>query len=163
MTNLLKDLLQENIKNRQYEIRENGKDKYDKRRQRKAFEKVLIYYYYICNVPNQFLHNIFWIEHIFPFSCSWDNQIDIDRLGNIFPILESLNRERSNKHISEYKKSDKNKFLTYIDLFPNNQTYDDIVSHQNKKPHIFNSENFNLFCSNNEKMIVNCFLQKLFS
>ena len=161
-SNLLKDLIEENIKNRKYEIRENGKDKYDKRRQRKAFEKVLIYYYYICNVPTQFLNNIFWIEHIFPFSCSWNNQIDIDRLGNIFPILESLNRERSNKHISEYKKSDKNKFLSYIDIFPNDVTYDEIVSHQNKKPHIYDSEKYNNLCSNNEKRIINNFLEKLF-
>jgi hypothetical protein len=163
MTILLKDLIAENIKNRQYEVRENGKDKYDKRRQRKTFEKVIIYYYYICNVPTQFLNNNFWIEHIFPFSCSWDNEIDIDRLGNIFPILESLNRERSNKHISEYKKTDKNKFLTYIDIIPNNEMYDEIVSHKNKKPHIYESKNFNNFCSNNENIIISNFLQKLFS
>lgn len=162
MTNLLKDLIKENIKNRQYEVRENGKDKYDKRRQRKVFEKVIIYYYYVCNVPTQFLNNNFWVEHIFPFSSSWDNEIDIDRLGNIIPILESLNRERSNKHITEYKKMDKNKFLNYIDIFPTTQTYDEIVSHQNTKPHIYESEKYNNFCSNNEKNIINCLINHLF-
>jgi len=163
MANLLKDLIEENIKNRQYEIRENGKDKYDKRRQRKVFEKVIIYYYYICNVPTHFLNNTFWIEHIFPFSCSWDNEIDIDRLGNIFPILESLNRERSNKHICEYNKSEQNKFLSYFDIFPSNEKYDEIVSHKNKKPHIYESEKFNKFCSNNEDTLIQNFLHKLFS
>jgi hypothetical protein len=90
---LLEDLMTENIKDKKYEIRTNGKDKNDKRRARKVFEKVLIYYYYKCKVPNQFLNNNFWIEHIFPFSSSWDDLIDIDRLGNIIPIIESANRE----------------------------------------------------------------------
>lgn len=161
MTNLLKDLIEENIKNRKYEMRENGKAKYDKRRQRKLFEKVIIYYYYICKVPTQFLNNNFWVEHIFPFSCSWDNEIDIDRLGNIFPILELLNRERNNKHIIEYKKIDKKNFLTYIDIFPANEMYNEIVSHENK-PHIYESEKYNKFCSNNEKIMIVNFLQKLF-
>jgi hypothetical protein len=98
MSQLLEDLITENIKCKNYEIR-TEKDKCDKRRPRKVFEKVLIYYYYICRVPTQFLNNTFWVEHIFPFSCSWENSIDIDRLGNIFPILENLNKERSNKQL----------------------------------------------------------------
>ena len=163
MSSLIKDLIQENVKNKKYETRDNGKDKNDKRRQRKVHEKVLIYYYYVNNIPTQFLHNNFWIEHICPFSCSWNDQIDVDRLGNIFPILEILNRERSNKHISEYEKIDKNKFLKFIDVFPDNQTYNEIVSHENKKPHIFDSKKYNTFCSRNEQIIINCFLQKIFS
>jgi hypothetical protein len=160
MENLLTNLIQENIKNKDYR-------KY-KRRSRKMFEKVLIYYYYICRVPNQYLKNNFWVEHIFPFSCSWVNQIDIDRLGNIFPIIDSLNKDRSNKHITEYKKNDKknNKvsFLKYIDVIPSSEeVYNEIVSHENKTPHIFNSENYDIFCSDNETKLITCFLQKLFN
>ena len=162
MKKVLIDLINENIKNKSYEIRSNGKDKYDKRRQRKMHEKVLIYYYFICKVPNQYLKNNFWVEHMFPFSCKWENQIDIDRLGNIFPILEILNRERSNKHINEYKKIDKDDFLNFIDVIPSNEIYDEIVSHENKKPYILNSEKYNIFCFNNEKKLINCFLKKLF-
>lgn len=162
MSNILNKLIQESVKNKLYETRDNGKDKYDKRRSRKLHEKVLIYYYYICKVPNQFLKNNFWVEHMFPFSCSWENQIDIDRLGNIFPILDTLNKERSNKHINEYKKIDKTKFLNYIDIIPTNEIYDSIVTHENKKPHIFNSEKYNAYCFNNEKIIINYFLEKLF-
>ena len=47
------------IKNKKYEIRSNGKDKNDKRRQRKLHEKVLIYYYYICKV---FLRGLYLIN-----------------------------------------------------------------------------------------------------
>ena len=162
MENVLNQLINENVKNKKYEIRSNGKDKNDKRRQRKLHEKVLIYYYYICKVPTQFLKKNFWVEHMFPFSCSWEDNLDIDRLGNIFPILDNLNKERSNKHISEYKKIDKEEFMKFIDIIPTNELYDQIVSHKNKKPHIQNSDKYNLFCSDNEKKLINYFLKKIF-
>ena len=162
MENVLNQLINENVKNKKYEIRSNGKDKNDKRRQRKLHEKVLIYYYYICKVPTQFLKKNFWVEHMFPFSCSWEDNLDLERLGNIFPILDNLNKERSNKHISEYKKIDKEEFMKFIDIIPTNELYDQIVSHKNKKPHIKNSEKYNLFCLDNEKKLINYFLKKIF-
>lgn len=162
MFQLLKDLITENTKCKNFETRIHGKDKIDKRRPRKVFEKVLLYYYYICQVPTQFLNNTFWVEHIFPFSCSWENQIDIDRLGNIFPILENINKERSNKHIKEYEKIDKNKFLNYIKIIPTEDQYDETISHDNRKPHIVNSEKYNDICSNNELTLIKCLIQHLF-
>jgi len=162
MTELLNYLIDENIKDKAYELRPNGKDKKDKRRTRKVHEKVLLYYYFICKVPTQFLNNIFWVEHTCPFSCSWENNIDIDRLGNIFPILETLNRERSNKHIKEYKKIDKQNFLTYIDVVPDIFHYDEVVSHTSRKPRIYNSEKYNEMCSNNEQIFIECLIQYLF-
>jgi hypothetical protein len=162
MLELINDLVNENIKNKKYEVRKNGKDKLDKRRQRKLHEKVLIYYYYNNKVPNEFLKNNFWVEHVFPFSCSWDDDLDIDRLGNIFPILETLNRERSNKHISEYKKIDKFNFLRYIDIIPSNEIYNQVVKHDTKKPHINNSEKYNECCEKNEKVLIHCFIENLF-
>jgi len=164
MTSVLGQLIQENVNNRDYEVRANGKDKYDKRRSRKFHEKVLVYYYYKCKIPTEFLTHNFWIEHIFPFSCSWDNQIDIDRLGNIFPILESLNRERCNKPIDEYNKSNKPDFIECIkNIIPTTEVYKEIVSHNDTKPHIFNSEGFNTFCLENEAKITDCFLTHIFS
>jgi hypothetical protein len=162
MEELLHELISENIKPKQYEIRKNGKDKLDKRRSRKVFEKFLIYNYFNSNVPYQYLHNNFWIEHIFPFSSSWKGIIDIDRLGNIIPILEQLNKERSNKHISEYKKIDKYKFLNFIDNIPTENEYDVIISHENKKPHIYNIENYNEICRKNEQNLINCLTKFLF-
>lgn len=162
MEDLLKELIFENIKPRKYETRKNGKDKLDKRRARKVFEKFLIYNYFNSNVPNQYLNNNFWIEHIFPFSSSWEGIIDIDRLGNIIPILEQLNKERSNKHISEYKKIDKDKFLNFIDNIPTNDEYNKIISHDNKKPHIHNIDNYNKICLNNEEKLIKCLINCVF-
>lgn len=159
MQDLLKELTRENVKSKPYELR--TKNRQEKRRPRKVYEKVLIYYYYICKVPTQFLNNIFWVEHIFPFSCTWENEsIDIDRLGNIFPIIDQLNKERSNKHINEYKKIDKTGFLTYVDIIPEN--YDEIVSHNSKKPQIINCDKFNDVCNSNEDKLINCFIRHLF-
>jgi len=162
MRELLNDLMKENIKCKKYEIRANGKDKCDKRRSRKVFEKVLIYYYFICKIPHNFLKNNFWVEHIFPFSSSWENLIDIDRLGNVFPIIDLINKERNNKHIKEYKKIDKQNFLNFIDIIPSISIYDNIISHENRKPYIYNSEKYNERCSNNENELIECLLQHLF-
>jgi len=162
MEKLLNELIFENIKPKKYEIRKNGKDKLDKRRSRKVFEKILIYNYFNSKVPNKYLNNNFWIEHIFPFSSSWEGIIDIDRLGNIIPILEQLNKERSNKHINEYKKIDKDNFLNFIDNIPKNDKYDEIISHQNKKPHIYNIDNYNTICLNNEEKLIKCLTKFLF-
>ncbi len=162
MEELLRELIIENTKPKKYEIRKNGKDKLDKRRSRKVFEKFLIYNYFNSNVPNQYLNNNFWIEHIFPFSSSWEGDIDIDRLGNIIPILEQLNKERSNKHISEYKKIDKYKFLNYIDNIPTENEYNVIISHDNKKPHIHNIDNYNKICLNNEEKLIKCLINCVF-
>lgn len=160
MHEVLLRLTKENVKNKKYETRQDGKDKYD-RRARKLHEKVLIYYYFVCKVPTQFLRNNFWIEHVFPFSSSWDNEIDTDRLGNIIPIIDALNKQRSNKHINEYKKLDKTKFLNYIDTIPDTEQYNTIITHADKKPHISNSDTYNAFCVENETKLIECFLEKL--
>ena len=162
MSDVLVQLNTENIKNKIYETRTNGKDKYDKRRQRKLYEKVLIYYYYRHKVPSYYLQQTFWIEHLFPFSSSWEEEIDIDRLGNIFPITEKLNRDRGTKHINEYKKIDKTDFLKYIDIIPTVKIYDKIIKHDNRKPNIINSEEYNNCCLINEIKLIECFLNKIY-
>lgn len=164
MNEVINILLLENEKEKKYEIREkNGKDKLDKRRQRKYFEKTLIYYYYKNKIPTQFLSNTFWVEHIFPFSSKWENLIDIDRLGNIIPIIDYLNAKRNNKHIDEYKKYDCNDFIKYVnDIIPNSYIYNLIICHEGKKPSIKNSIEFNKVCKNNEEIYKNNFINSLF-
>jgi hypothetical protein len=161
MRELLNKLIKENIKNKNYEVRTNGKNKVDKRRPRKLFEKILISNYYYCKIPTQFLQNNFWVEHIFPFSSSWNDIIDIHRLGNIIPIIDSLNKDRNNHHIREYKKFDNLHFIDYIDIIPNIEMYDSIISHDDRKPHIFNSDQYNMKCSDNEEKLINCFLDRI--
>jgi len=163
-------LLNENIKNKVYEVRSNGRNKIDKRRSRKYFEKLLIFLYYKNKVPNEFLNKTYSVEHIFPFSSEWnkenenkENELDIDRLGNIIPIPDELNSKRSNKHISEYKKYDDN-IIDYIkDIIPPNDIYDKIISHELKKPVIYNSNLYNELCENNENIYIENCIKYLFN
>lgn len=159
MEEVLIKLTQENVKNKTYEVRSNGNDKLDKRRNRKLFEKILISTYYYRKIPREYLQNNFWVEHIFPFSSSWDSEIDIDRLGNIIPIIDILNKDRNNHHIEEYKKNDKNKILNFIDIIPKTEKYNSIISHTCRKPHVINSEEYNKICINNERILIKCFLE----
>jgi hypothetical protein len=157
---VLDKLVSENITNRQY-IKE--KDDKKKRRVRKIHEAALMYYYYKNKVPIEQLENDFEMEHIFPFSSEWSGLLDIDRLGNTLPIIKELNRQRSNKHINEYRKLDKHKFLKFIEYIPKTDEYDKIISHAETKPNIINSARYNEFCTNNETMLIECFLDKLFT
>jgi hypothetical protein len=165
MESLLNHLIEDNVKNKKYEVRENGKDKLDKRRNRKFSEKALIYYYYKTKIPCDFLDNKFWIEHIVPFSSSWslNSELDVDRLGNIIPIIAKLNLKRGNQHISTYNKIDKGGFMRFLnDIIPSVEEYDKLVSHKTKKPEIIDSDMFNTICHSNEKKIVKIFIKALF-
>ena len=163
MNEVLAILVKENCKDKVFDIRPNGKDKVDKRRSRKFFEKALLYYFYKNKIPTHFLKYNYWIEHICPFSCSWEDEIDIDRLGNIIPIIDELNGKRGNKHISEYKKNDRLKFMDYMkDIIPTEDMYNQIVSHQGKKPHIAHSDQFTMMCERNEQTLINTFVDLLF-
>jgi hypothetical protein len=162
MNELLNVLIEENNKpNERFLL--NGKNKCDKRRNRKFFEKILICYYYNQVVPTNLLKNKFSIEHIFPFSSVWDNEIDIERLGNVIPIIDYLNNKRNNKHISQYKKSDLDNFVKYIDnIIPSFDYYDKIINHDDRKPKITNCIEYNNFCNKNKNTYVNNFIKCLF-
>ena len=165
MNDVIELLMKENIKSKGYEIRSNGKDKIDKRRCRKFHEKVLLYYYYKIKVPTEFLKNNFWIEHICPFSSSWNQneEIDIDRLGNIIPIIDELNNKRKTKHINDYTKHDKLNFIKFLDnIIPENNVYNEIIHHKETKPHIFDSCKYNYLCEQNEITFKNTFIKHLF-
>ena len=158
-------LINQSIKNKIFETRNGGKDKY-KRRERSYFEMVLIYYFYKNIVPTQFLSEQFSIEHIIPFSSSWDNEIDIDRLGNIIPIIHELNSKRGNKHISYYHNIQiNNGFVAVLHrIIPTDTEYDKIVYHPscNSKPKVINNDEYKLLYSNNENTYKDVFLSALF-
>jgi len=163
MSKLIDTLFMEQIKPRIYETRANGKSKNDHRRSRKFFEITMMFYFYKNKVATQFLDDQYQIEHIIPFSCSWHDQIDNDRLGNIIPMLASLNMARGTKHISEYKRLDKKDFMKSIhDFIPTVELYDSIVNHSGKKPNIANNENYTSFCERNENIYKMNILDSLF-
>lgn len=131
---------------------DNGKNRNDKRRNLKFFEKTLMFYYYKERIPTNMLENDFSIEHIFPNSSEWDGEIDKDRTGNLIPIISKMNTLRSNKHINVYNKdSDSKAFCKFInDIIPRNDIYNAIISHE-RKPTIINNELYNNRCAENEE------------
>lgn len=151
--------------NKPYERKlENGSNKNDKRRPLKFFEKIIMFYFYKENVPVNMLENEFSIEHIFPNSSEWDGQLDKDRTGNLMPLISTVNISRGNKHINEYQKTDDGKiFCKFVrDIIPENEVYNAIICHEEKKPKIKNNELYNNFCQENEEKYKNNFIECLF-
>ena len=159
---LLKELFNEN--NNPYERRlPNGNLKNNKRRPLKFFEKTCQFYYYKENMPTNMLDNAFSIEHIIPHSSEWDEELDKDRPGNLFPIIAKINSSRGNRHINDYKKTSQGKdFFEFVkNIIPSCEEYDDVVEHINK-PIIKNNELYNKMCEKNEKIYIDCMIKCLF-
>lgn len=144
---------------------ENGKNKNNKRRPLKFFEKTIMFYFYKEKIPTNMLENKFSIEHICPNSSEWDEELDKDRTGNLIPIISTINNLRSNKHISEYYKTDIGRtFFSYIkEIIPEIHEYDMIVFHE-KKPIIKNNGLYDNMCKENEKKyqqnLIDCLFNK---
>jgi hypothetical protein len=143
---------------------ENGNNKNDKRRSLKFFEKTIMFYFYKQKIPVNMLENEFSIEHICPNSSEWNGELDKDRTGNLIPIISTINSSRGNKHINEYYKTDSGKsFCKFIeDIIPENSIYNELISHDDKKPKIKNNELYNKICQENEKKYKNNFIKCLF-
>ena len=144
---------------------DNGKNKNDKRRNLKFFEKTLMFYYYKGKMPINMLDNEFSIEHIIPNSSSWEGKLDKDRTGNLIPIISTINCSRQNKHIDTYKETKGGKeFFSFIkDIIPSNNVYDNIVNHKNRKPFIIDNEKYNEMCDKNEEIYLQNLIDSLFS
>lgn len=149
-----------------YRKDEKGSIVRKKRRALRFTDMCLMFQYYKERVPTNLLHDSFSIEHIVPNSSEWDQELDKDRTGNLVPIHASINTKRSNNHLSDYLKADKgSNFRRYIDILPDDDTYDSIVKHEEKadqKPKIHNNENYEIMCSKNEELYKTTFLQCLY-
>lgn len=162
-------LLNQSIKNiDNITLTTNNTRKEIKRRGRSYHEIVLLINYFRHKMPTKYLNYTFWIEHIIPFSSSWSEQIDIDRLGNIIPIIDELNKKRGNRHIKSYLNIEKDlniEFIKYLDdIIPNDNIYDNIIDHSDKKkPKIINNDNFNTLCIQNENKLKKEVITYLFS
>ena len=133
---------------------DNDKNKNDKRRKIKFFEKTNMFYYYKTKIPTNMLNHQFSLEHIVPNSSEWQGELDKDRTGNLIPIISTINIQRGNKHINLYNKTPKGKeFFTFIkDIIPSDDEYNTIINHDNRKPIIKNNEKYNEMCEKNEKI-----------
>jgi hypothetical protein len=159
---LIKHLYSE--QNQPYErLLDNGKNKNDKRRQLKFYEKTLMFYYYKVHMPINQLNNEFSIEHICPNSSVWEGELDKDRIGNLMPILERMNNGRGNRDINYYDNEDYREFCIFIkDIKPTSSEYDEIISHDKKKPFIKNNEKYNDLCDRNEDTYTQNFIKCIF-
>jgi hypothetical protein len=157
MINLLEYLVLENINQKPKTETKTRHKKY------KIHEATLIYNYYYCKVPTQYLDSEFWVEHIVPFSCKWEVDVDIHRLGNTFPILKDMNKDRSNSHISYYEDEIKYPFVKHMEkLLPTTEIYDAIVEHKGKDVIMKDHIKYNEFCEGNERILIECFINVYF-
>ncbi len=138
-------------------------NKKSKRRTLKFIDHCLTSFYYNKYVSTIYLDNKYSIEHIAPFSSSWEQseEIDIDRIGNLIPIIDSLNKGRGNGHIEYYEKSNSS-YVSLLKNIPNKEKYDKIVKHDTRTPKIINVENYNKMCLENEKMYLDNFINQCF-
>jgi hypothetical protein len=112
-------------------------------------------------MSNFYLKEKYSTEHITPYSSVWDELIDINRLGNLFPTLEKINCSRGNSNLDIYYKSHPD-FTNFIkELLPGN--YNEINNHNGRKTTIVNINKYNEYCSNNEKLYIKTLVDDIFS
>jgi hypothetical protein len=136
----------------------NGK-KLSKRRKLNLFDKILISNYWNRNIPNKFLNEQYSIEHITPFSSIWKDEIDIDRLGNIFPTFHEINISRGNRDLEPYKTCEL--YNSIKPLLPM-ENYNKINSYDSKKTTIISNELYNEYCHSNEKNYISNLISELY-
>jgi len=143
---------------------ETGKKKFDKRRPIPFWAKTLYFYYYKEKIPVNMLDNTFSVEHIFPNSSEWNGALDKDRVGNLIPIIASMNCSRGNKNIDEYNKTQTGRdfFKNIKDIIPTRDEYNITVRHEDRIPYINNNDKYDEICSRNENFYRINFMNILF-
>ena len=169
LKSLLKTLISENISLKEYETRKDNagrlREIHDKRRKQKLFEVILLYSYFKNKVPYDYFKTcdmVLSIEHIVPFSSSWNGKLDRDRLGNITLMSYKANITRGNKHLYEYDKIHKCIIPYLRDIIPSRNNYDKIVNHDNKKPIINDNNFFNTECGKTEDVYIDTLIEQFF-
>lgn len=135
-------------------------DKNKKRRQLNLLDRILTTNYYHRNMPQKYINQNYSIEHITPFSSSWNGEIDIDRLGNLFPTLNEINIHRSNKDLTIYKDKYPEFYNIIINILP--EKYNEINHYENRKTSIISNEKYNEYCLRNEKLFIDNLINELY-
>ena len=115
-------------------------------------DKILICNYWNVNIANKFLNDNYSIEHICPFSSTWEQELDIDRLGNIFPTLDSLNKKRGNHNFEVYKQENNSFYKAVEGLVPFD--YDDYNNYSIDGTSILSIQRYNQVCQQNEQKYI---------
>jgi predicted nucleic acid-binding protein len=158
MSNLLYKILNYSLNNRK------NKSSSNKRRQLNMYDKILISTFWYVKISQFYIEKTFETEHITPFSSKWEGEMDIDRIGNLFPTLHTINSERGNKNLEIYY-AEKNKDFTNLisDLLPSN--YDEFnkrIGKTGRQTCIISIEKYNEYCERNEKLYIKTLLDNLF-
>jgi hypothetical protein len=123
------------------------KIKGSKRQTLNIFHKMLFSIIVRLTTPINMLNKRYSIEHLIPFSTKYSGKIDIDRIGNLFPIPLEYNKKRGNKSINEYANICKDYHDSTISNIISNGEYDIIVTYEGSKPHIKDIDKFDNICS----------------
>lgn len=164
-TSINKDLFEKLLKKIIFNIKNVSYEKLKKRNKRRQLNLVHNILYSIIfkqKVPIDWLKSEYSIEHIIPFSASYKGDIDLDRIGNLFPLRLDYNKKRNNKHITEYKKICPEYYDVFIKNICNENTYNTIIEYNNRKPNIIDNDIYNSMCNKNEETFIKIFLDYLF-
>lgn len=130
------------------------------RRQLNILDKILICNYWNVNIANKFLNDKYSIEHICPFSSTWEQELDIDRLGNIFPTIDNLNKKRGNHNFKIYQQENNSFYKAVEALVPID--YDDYNSYSVNGTKIVSRDKFNQVCEKNEQIYISELIHNLY-
>ncbi|MBA43092.1 MAG: hypothetical protein CMF62_03670 [Magnetococcales bacterium] len=156
---LLNKVIEKNIINKDKESNKRGK-----RRNLNIIHKTFYSMFFKSKVPYDMINNEFSIEHIIPFSTKFNGELDLDRIGNLFPISLNYNKQRSNKHIGNYKHICNDYYDLFLNKLCTEDEYDKIIYYKTKtKPIMMNNEEYKKLCIKNEKYLIDEILNYLFN
>ncbi len=167
--NLTPNIMQQltsNLLNKQSNVRPYIEKK--KRRKLTILDKFVMGDFYFRKMAQQKKSDEFSNEHMVPFSARHDGEIDIDRLGNLFPTKNTINSSRKNGDLSiYYKRETYDDFSKYLQpILYSNEEYKTMVEYEkrgsNVCPVIKNVKIYNEICDRNEKYYIDKFITNMF-
>ena len=131
------------------------------RRHLNFLDKILLCNFWNRNIPNKFLSNAYSLEHITPFSSMWSGELDIDRIGNLFPTFEDINRERGNGDLAIYTTKVPEFCSAIRQILPLDQ-YSKINIRKDRKTSIVSVDMYNEYCERNEEIYLSNLMDELY-
>lgn len=137
----------------------------NKRRKLTLVDRLITSAYFRKHVSHSYLDKPFSNEHLIPFSSCWDKDtaIDIDRLGNLVPMLAGLNKGRGNGPISYYYEKEPVYCTFFKTLMPSQEEYEALIQYAKKVPTIQDVDVYNAFCERNEAAYIDTFLKSIYT
>ena len=133
-----------------------------KRRVLTLFHRIFYNIIVRLTTPINLLNEKYSIEHLIPFSVKYENKLDRDRIGNLFPIPLEYNKKRGNKSIVQYNDICKEYYLSTINNILSKEDYDKVVKYDGLKPFIDNNNMFDKICEKVEKCYIDKCIKFLF-